>query len=86
MKPKSSRLVDWTTEQIAQTKAWVRAWGEAGKALERLRREELRKLDAQQAIALLCGSADYHFPPRAPEPISGLIEQQRWFVKAARRE
>jgi hypothetical protein len=54
--------------------------------MERLRREELRRLDAQRAIALLCGPADYRVPPRAPRPTSGLVEQQQWFKKAARRD
>jgi hypothetical protein len=49
--------------------------------MERLRREELRNLDALHAIALLCGPADYTTEPRAPKPTSGLIEQQRWFQK-----
>ena len=81
-----SSLADWTPEQIAQGKRWVRAWKEAGAVMEELRRKELRQLDAHQAIALLCGPADYRTPPRAPKPTSGLIEQQRWFMKAARRD
>ena len=39
----------------------------------------------QRAVALLCGEADYTVPPRAPRPASGLVEQQRWFMKAAGR-
>jgi hypothetical protein len=54
--------------------------------LERLRREELRGLDPQSSIELLCGPADYTVPPRAPKPSSGLVEQQRWFMKAVRRD
>jgi hypothetical protein len=54
--------------------------------LEQLRREELRRLDARRAIALLCGPADYHQPPRAPRPTSGLVEQQRWFRKGSGRD
>ena len=77
-----SPLADWTAEQIAQGKRWVKAWQEAGEAIEQLRREELRRLDGPRAIALLCGPADYHVPPRAPKPTSGLIEQQYWFMKA----
>ncbi len=46
-----------------------------------MRREELRRLDAYQAIALLCGPADYTVEPRAPKPTSGLVEQQRFFQK-----
>jgi hypothetical protein len=79
-------LEDWTPEQIEQGRRWVQAWREAGEAMERLRREELRSLDAYRAIALLCGPADYRVPPRAPKPTSGLVEQQYWFKKAAGRE
>jgi hypothetical protein len=86
MNTKPSSLGDWTAEQIAQGKVWVRAWKEAGEAMEELRREELRRLDVQRAIVLLCGPADYRVPPRAPKPTSGLIEQQRWFMKAKRRD
>lgn len=82
----SPGLADWTPEQIALGRRWVRAWQEAGDAMERLRRDELRRLDPQHTIALLCGPADYTLPPRAPKPTSGLIEQQRWFKKAASRD
>ena len=54
----------------------------AGVALEKIRREELRNLDAYKAISLLCGPADYTIAPRAPKPTSGLVEQQFWFMKA----
>ena len=81
-----SKLADWTPEQIAMGKRWVQTWKETGPELERLRREDLRRLDVDRAIALLCGPADYTVPPRAPKPTSGLIEQQRWFMKAAGRD
>jgi hypothetical protein len=81
------RLADLSPDQIAHARRWVKTWQEAGPRLERVRREELRRLDPQQAIALLCGEADYTVPPRAPRPTSGLVEQQRWFMKmASRRE
>jgi hypothetical protein len=83
---RDSPLRNWTPEQLEQGRRWVEAWREAGREMERLRREELRSLDAQRAIALLCGPADYRVPPRAPKPTSGLIEQQRWFKKVAGRE
>ena len=79
-----SSLAGWTPEQIDQGRRWVKAWKEAGDVMERLRRTELRQLDAHKALALLCGSADYHVAPRAPKPTSGLVEQQRWFMRAAR--
>ncbi len=86
MSPDSSSLKDWTPDEVALGRRWVQAWREAGREMERLRRKELRHLDAQRAIALLCGPADYHQPPRAPRPSSGLVEQQRWFKKAAGRD
>lgn len=83
--PPLSSLADWTPEQIAQGKQWVRAWATAGEAMERLRREELRRLDGASAIAPLCGPGNYRVSPRAPRPTSGLVEQQRWFMLAYRR-
>jgi hypothetical protein len=82
----ASGLAGWSPEQIAQGKRWVQAWKDAGEAMERLRREELRRLDGTRAIELLCGPADYRVAPRAPKPTSGLVEQQRWFMLAARRK
>ena len=86
MEPQTASWADWTPEQIALGRRWVQAWQAAGPELERVRREELRQLDPQRAIAMLCGPADYNTPPRAPRPGSGLVEQQRWFKKAANRE
>ena len=63
---------------------WMQAWRSAGEALARVRREELRALDGKQALSLLTGPDDYHLEPRKPRKSSGLIEQQRWFMKARR--
>jgi hypothetical protein len=86
MNDESSALSGWTPEQIAVGKRWVETWKLAGADLERIRRREIRQLDTYRTIALLCGSADYTRPPRAPKPYSGLVEQQRWFMKAAGRD
>jgi glycine/D-amino acid oxidase-like deaminating enzyme len=86
MEPTANSAAELTTDEMAMARRWVQTWQAAAPELERLRREELRQLDPQRAIALLCGPADYTVPPRAPRPTSGLIEQQRWFMKAARRE
>jgi len=64
---------------------WMLAWREAGPALERVRRDELRTLDGRRAIELLTGPADYRQEPRKARPSSGLVEQQRWFMKARHR-
>jgi hypothetical protein len=61
---------------------WMRAWKSAGESLERVRREELRALDGHKALALLTGPADYRKEPRKARASSGLVEQQRWFMRA----
>jgi hypothetical protein len=84
MPSRPSALASWSPEQIERGRQWVTAWKRAAPELERIRREELRQLDAYRAISLLCGRADYTVEPRAPKPTSGLIEQQRLFLKLRR--
>ena len=79
-------VVSWSPEQIAEGKRRVQQWRAAAVRMEQLRREELRGINPSRAIELLCGAADYWRPPHAPKPTSGLIEQQRWFKKAAARD
>jgi hypothetical protein len=78
-------LAHWTPEQAALGKRWLETWQRAGVELERIRRKEIRDLDTYQSIKLLCGPRDYTIAPYAPKPWSGLVEQQRWFKKAAQR-
>lgn len=82
----SKPLSQWSADQIAHGRLWVSAWSRAGVAMEQVRRQELRNLDAQRAVALLCGPADYQARPRLARPSSGLIEQQRWFRQAAQHD
>lgn len=82
---KPTGLAAWTPDEIAAGRRWVQTWRDAGPELERIRREELRRLDVRHTIALLCGPADYTTPPRAPKPTSGLVTQQRWFQKLHQR-
>ena len=81
MTARPSSLASWSPEQIALGRRWVQAWKDAAPELERIRRQELRQLDAYAAIALLCGPADYRQGPRAAKLTSGLVEQQRLFRK-----
>jgi len=74
-----SALEGWTPEQIARGRRWAATWKSAGPELERIRREELRRIDGFKTISLLCGPGNYRMPPRAPKPTSGLVEQQRLF-------
>jgi glycine/D-amino acid oxidase-like deaminating enzyme len=68
MEPTANSAAELTTDEMAMARRWVQTWQAAAPELERLRREELRQLDPQRAIALLCGPADYTVPPRARLP------------------
>jgi hypothetical protein len=81
-----SALSSWTPEQVAVARRWVEIWELAGADLELIRRDELRQLDTHRAISLLCGPGDYTVAPRAPKATSGLVEQQRWFMRANKCE
>ena len=68
-----------TKRDLESTKKWVEAWKKAGPELERIRRNELRKVSTQKALMILSDmfeSCRLHFKPR---PTSGLIQQQAWF-------
>ena len=84
MAERPASFAGWTDEQISQARQWAQTWKRAGPELERIRRDELRRLDVFQAITHLSGPADYTVPPRAPKPTSGLVEQQRVFMKQPR--
>lgn len=86
MAGKPPALSTWSPEEVVLGRRWVETWKRAGARLESLKREELRNLDGPRALALLCGPANYTVPPRTPRKTSGLVEQQRWFMKAAGRD
>jgi hypothetical protein len=77
--------VDYDLELMATTnqdternlKRWVENWKQLGPELERIRREEIRRADTQQAIQLFdlaFKAALRNIPPRES---SGLVEFQR---------
>ena len=69
----------------AQQKAIVEQWKKAAPALQRARDEELRRsrYESSTVEALLDIGAKTPFKERVP---NGLIEMQRRFMKAARRQ
>jgi hypothetical protein len=81
VEPPRTALEGWTDEQIAQARRWIATWQRAGVALERQRVREIRSLDTYRAISLLLGPGIPLVPPR---PSSGLVDQQRWFMRIAR--
>ena len=63
------------------TKRWVQTWVQAGPELQKIRDADIRAADTTRMIectASLFRDAVKNFPPK---PTSGLVEQQRWFMK-----
>lgn len=61
--------------------AYVERWQRIGPLLQEVRDADIRAADTASMIAcsnLLFRDAVQHFPP---SPDSGLVEQQRWFMK-----
>ena len=71
-----------TDDEREKTKAWVEHWKRVGPLLERIRREELRnwEYDPDLVDAVL----ELGCRLRVERKTSGLVEQQRWFMKARR--
>lgn len=66
---------------LEEQRELVRQWEITGQELERIRREKLRGMpyNAEDVDALLELGDSYDGPPRMS---SGLVEMQRWFMKA----
>lgn len=77
----TSALADWTPEQVAQGKRWVKGWAEAGAVMEQLRRDELRKTDTVQSLQRLAGAFQSARHLGSPRSSSGLVAQQALFAK-----
>jgi hypothetical protein len=65
------------------TKRWVQTWIKAGPELQKVRDADIRAADTAQAMRIFSGSATWAVANRPAQPCSGLVEQQRWFLKAA---
>jgi hypothetical protein len=72
-----------TPEERDQMKRWVDTWKRAGPLLERIREGEVRQANTADAFRAFNGMALLTARTHPPKPISGLVEQQRWFSKLA---
>ncbi len=72
-------------ETPEEQRAWMAQWRSAEKALLEVKRQELRALTEEEALAAtreLLASIPFPLPPELERKTSGLVEQQRWFKKA----
>jgi hypothetical protein len=70
-----------TPEEVALVKKWVETWKTTGPILEKIRRDEIRKVSTMQAMQHLAGAFDSAAFMHPPRKSSGLVEQQALFQK-----
>ena len=73
-----------TDAEKAAIKECIAAWERAAPVLQQVRDEDIRAADTHQAMQLFSGSAEWAVTNRPAAPTSGLVEQQRWFMKFRR--
>lgn len=61
--------------------AYVERWQRVGPLLQEVRDADIRAADTAQAMKVFSGSATWAVANRPALPTSGLVEQQRWFMK-----
>ncbi len=66
------------------TRRWIEAWERAGPALERVEAEELAHYDYEKNRHLIDALCEIGARFARPRTTSGLVEQQRLFMKARR--
>ena len=61
--------------------AWVKTWKAAGDALKKIKRQELLQYDYVKNLPIIEDMLQWAYLHRTPRLTSGLVEQQRWFMK-----
>jgi len=64
---------------------FVEKWRTAGAELEAIQRQELRDVDVARAIEILSEAFWIALRQNPPRATSGLVEQQKWFMKGLGR-
>ena len=72
-----------TVEERSLAKRWVDTWKSAGTLLDKVREEDIRAADTIRDFQVFAGLAELEVIKRPPLPTSGLVEQQRWFMRMA---
>ena len=73
-----------TEAEKAAIKERIAAWERAAPVLQRVRDDDIRAADTHRSMQLFAGSAEWAVRNRPAMPTSGLVEQQRWFMKLLR--
>ena len=70
-----------TDEEKKLMKKWVETWKRAGPILEEIRKDELRNFDYKKNKQIIDEMLQWAIDHAKPRLSSGLVEQQRWFMK-----
>lgn len=70
-----------TAVEIEQTKQRILAWSRASVAMDSVRDADIRSANTHDAMRIFTGSATWATTHRPPSADSGLVEQQRLFMK-----
>jgi hypothetical protein len=65
--------------------AYVARWQRAAPVLEKVRDADIRSANTAEAMKSYAGSANWAVAHRPSPATSGLVEQQRWFMKLLHR-
>jgi hypothetical protein len=68
-------------EEEALIRRWIETWSRAAPELEAVRRRELAALTDEEARSAAEDLLSLPLAPDLPERGSGLVEQQRWFMR-----
>ena len=69
-----------------QTEKWVKTWQRAGTALDEIKRRELRAYDYNKNRKIIDEMLQWTHDHRKIRLTSGLVEQQRLFMKIKNRQ
>lgn len=64
-----------------EIRLWIETWKKAGEALKEIKRHELETFDYAKHQELIDNMLQFACENRKPRFTSGLVEQQRWFMK-----
>jgi len=80
-KPSKTYLHGMTATEKEALRAYVARWERAAPLLQQVRDADIRAADTAQSMKIFSGSATWAVTHRPAAPTSGLVEQQRWFMK-----
>lgn len=73
-----------TEQETENARRWMQAWKVAGPLLEEIRAEEIRATDTVKAMEMLDDAFSSAIWLNQPRAGSGLVEQQKIFLRARR--